>query len=349
MTDKMTGSEPESADRRASGSRYSLLLPIAIPVGGLLVIGLVLIGFSGVLLSMSASAATGVALIVATSIMVFAAFVARRDRVSNGALFSMVGAVAGVAMFAGGLAIVVIGKGEEGGPPGVTPLEVTIAAPKGAAGSGFVETTLRMEAGRPTSLVFDNKDPGVPHSVQIFGEDPAKNPQATALFTGAIITGPAKTTYNVPALESGTYYYRCEVHPATMTGTIEVGGGPAGGASVSVTAQGIQFDTKEIDLPAGQPAKIVFDNKDAATPHNIAIYSDESKSTTLFQGEIVTGPTTTTYALPTLDAGTYYFQCDVHPAMNGAVVVSAGGGGASAGSPGPSGSATAALGASPSG
>jgi plastocyanin len=41
----------------------------------------------------------------------------------------------------------------------------------------------------------------------------------------------------------------------------------------------------------------------------------------LFRGDLVTGATTATYDIPALPAGTYYFQCDVHPTMNGTVVV----------------------------
>ena len=42
----------------------------------------------------------------------------------------------------------------------------------------------------------------------------------------------------------------------------------------------------------------------------------------LFQGQIVIGPTTLTYHVGALAAGTYYFHCDVHPtAMQGTFVV----------------------------
>src|ERR671919_101620 len=40
----------------------------------------------------------------------------------------------------------------------------------------------------------------------------------------------------------------------------------------------------------------------------------------IFQGEIITG-TTVTYEFTAPDAGEYVFQCDVHPAMGGTVVV----------------------------
>ena len=43
----------------------------------------------------------------------------------------------------------------------------------------------------------------------------------TALFTGELITGPDTITYKIPALEAGTYFFRCDV-PTTMIGTLTV-------------------------------------------------------------------------------------------------------------------------------
>jgi plastocyanin len=315
MTDQMTESKPAPAPERHGHARQSLVLPIVLPVALIAIIGLVLFGFSRVLLSVSAGAATLVALIVATSIMVVATIVASRSRLSNGSLFSMIGAIAGIAMLSGGVAIVVIGTGEESGPE---PQQVSLAAPEGAAAGGFAQTTLQVEADLPLALDFDNQDPGVPHNVVIFGEDPAENPQATPLFGGAIITGPLRTVYDVPPLAAGTYFFRCEVHPTTMTGTIG-SGGAAGG--IGVVAEGSQFDTNELNLPAGEPVTISFENKDVGTSHNIAIYTDASAGTVLFQGEVFPGPATQAYTIDPLEPGEYYFQCDVHTTMNGTVVV----------------------------
>jgi len=326
MTDQMTDDEPTTEEEHPKGSREGLLLPIAIPVAVLALILLILFGFSRILLSLSHDAATVVALIVAVSIITIATLIASRDRLTNGALFSMVGAVAGVAMLAGGVAILAIGKGggEGAGKPTQKPQAITLVAPKGAATAGFAQTSLTAQAGLPIELRFDNQDPGVQHNVVIFPEDPTKNPQATALFTGDLVSGPATQTYDVPALKSGTYYFHCAVHPTTMTGTITVGASTGG---ITLVAQGIQFDTKTLDLPPNQPVTITFDNRDAGTPHNFSIYSDPQKSKTLFQGDQVVGPTTTEYHVPALQPGTYYFQCDVHPTMNGSVVVGGSAGG----------------------
>jgi plastocyanin len=341
MTDQVTERDPEA---RAE-TRQGLLLPIAIPLGAFLAIALVLFGFSRVLLSVSAHAATAVALIVAITIMAVATIAASRERLSNGALFSMVGAVAGVAMLAGGIAIVAIGTGEEGGGGGEGPQVVALAAPKGAAATGFQPTALSVTADRPIELDFNNQDTGIQHNVVIFDVDPAKNPDAKPLFTGSLTSGPSETKYAVPALPAGSFFFHCEVHPSTMLGTIESapgGGGPGGAAGPTVTAKALAFDTDEIDLPAGQATTLTFDNEDAGVPHNIAIYNDSSLSQTLFQGEQFPGVETREYQIPALDPGTYYFHCDVHNTMNGSVVVGPpgegsgpGAGGATSGATGP--------------
>jgi plastocyanin len=340
MTDQLTDEKPAPAPDIHPETRQGLLLPIVIPIGTFLGIGLVLFGFSRVLLSVSPAAATVIALVVAASILGVATIVASRERLSNGTLFSMIGVVAGVAMLAGGIAIVTIGTGEEAAGEGGGPQVLALAAPEGAAVTGFQPTTLSVAADEPIELDFTNQDPGIQHNVVIFREDPAKNPNATPVFSGTLVTGPNEATYAVPALPEGTLFFHCEVHPTTMVGTIESaqgaggGGGPAG---PTVTATSLAFDTDEIDLPAGQPTSITFDNQDAGVPHNIAIYSDESLSETLFQGEQFPGVDSREYQIPPLDPGTYFFHCDVHTTMNGSVVVGPPGGGSGPGGTGSSG------------
>jgi plastocyanin len=94
--------------------------------------------------------------------------------------------------------------------------------------------------------------------------------------------------------------------------------------TVQVVAQGIAFtpDTSCIEVPAGTPFTIHFDNKDAATQHNIAIFPSANDLTTvLFRGDLVTGPDQADYSVDALDTGDYFFHCDVHPTMTGQVVV----------------------------
>lgn len=326
------------ADRHG---RQSIVLPILIPIGLLAVIGAALWGFSRVLLSISHSAATIVALVAAAGIVSIAAWVASRKRVTGASLFSMVAAATGVAMVAGGLAVVAapLEDGEEGEGGGAAVVE--LAAPEGAAASGFSTDSLSAPSDEPFTIAFDNQDPAVPHNVVVFDGPDAESP---ALFTGELITGPAQVSYAVEAVPEGAYFFHCEVHPTTMVGTLTVapggGEGGGGGGPITVVAQNLAFDTDTIELPADAPSTITLDNQEPDVPHNIAIYADDSLAESLFVGDLVTGPATIDYEVPPLPTGEYYFQCDVHPDMNGSVVVAAGedgGGGAGGGEEPPDG------------
>ena len=55
--------------------------------------------------------------------------------------------------------------------------------------------------------------------------------------------------------------------------------------------------------------------------HNVAIYRDASAIAPLFKGDLVTGPSSTTYHVPGLAAGTCVFRCDLHPQMQGAFAI----------------------------
>ena len=96
-----------------------------------------------------------------------------------------------------------------------------------------------------------------------------------------------------------------------------------GGTDLTLTAQDAAFSTGCLAAPADTAFTIAFDNEDANVPHNVAIYPDDDGSAkALFTGDIVTGVADATYDVPALDAGTYRFQCDVHPTtMTGTFVV----------------------------
>lgn len=297
--------------------RDRLILPVLLPVGILVLIGAVLWGFSRILLGVTATAATSTAIVVAGAIVAIAAIAAGRTTIRGSTIAAMFGASAGVAMLVGGIALAVVGGGEEAGEgPGAV---VRLAARDIA----FEPADLTVPAGEAFAIAFDNKD-DVQHNVQIFdNEDHSGAP----LFDGALIAGPSETTYDVEALDAGSYFFVCEIHPQ-MTGDIEAaeGAGPGpggpGGAGVTVRAQpALTFDTAEITLPADQPSTITFDNQEAGVPHNIALYTDDSAAEALFQGEVITGPATTDYQIPPLPPSEAYFRCDVHPTMNGTVRV----------------------------
>jgi plastocyanin len=89
--------------------------------------------------------------------------------------------------------------------------------------------------------------------------------------------------------------------------------------AITITAAELQFDTACLAVPAGEAFTITLINDDSE-PHNVAIYTDSSKATEISVGEIINGGETVEYDVPALEAGTYYFDCTVHPGMQGSVI-----------------------------
>lgn len=294
--------------------RDRALLPVLVPVVILAFLGVVAVGFAQILLSVTALAAAGTALVVAASVVVVGSLIAARPAVRASTLASMVGAVAGIAMLAGGVALLLAAKPVEGGEEGPT---VTLVM--AAEGIAFTTDALSAPAGEAFAIDFDNRDAAVQHNVEIFDNDAFTG---EPVFAGEIVTGPAQVTYEVSALAAGTYWFNCVVHPTTMIGTIDVAeGGGAAAQGPTLVSSGLMFDTDVIELSADTATTVTLDNQDAGIPHNISIYGDSSLAEELFKGELFTGPGKIDYSIPALPAGNYYFQCDVHPTMAGEVVV----------------------------
>ena len=95
----------------------------------------------------------------------------------------------------------------------------------------------------------------------------------------------------------------------------------AGGSGLNIAAQDLQFSSDTVTLPAEEEAQLAFANDDASSiQHNVAIYEEEG-GPELFVGEVIPGGQSITYDIDPLKKGEYYFQCDLHPGMNGTVTV----------------------------
>jgi len=101
--------------------------------------------------------------------------------------------------------------------PGATASSATAGAALHIAAQNVQFDTDHLEASAAQAFVleFDNNDSGVPHNIEI------RDASGASVFKGQIITGPAKASYQVPALAAGSYMFLCDVHP-TMTGTVTV-------------------------------------------------------------------------------------------------------------------------------
>ena len=92
-------------------------------------------------------------------------------------------------------------------------------------------------------------------------------------------------------------------------------------SGLSISAVDLQFSSDTLEFKAGEESELEFANDDASSiQHNVAIYEEEGGAD-LFVGEVIPGGQSVTYSVPALDKGEFYFQCDVHPGMNGTVSV----------------------------
>ena len=98
-----------------------------------------------------------------------------------------------------------------------------------------------------------------------------------------------------------------------QAGTKPAGTSGATTVTLELRAHDLRFDTETLETAAGESFAIKLDNQDEGVPHNVGIYEDESAQEALFVGEIFNGPEARTEEIPALDAGTYFFRCDVHP------------------------------------
>ena len=102
------------------------------------------------------------------------------------------------------------GTTSDGGAGGAPSDRISISADR----IKFNLEEFKVPAGKPFTIVFDNREP-IPHNVAIY--DTAQ--LGKDFFIGEIITGPRSVTYQVPALSAGEYYFLCTVH-ANMNGTV---------------------------------------------------------------------------------------------------------------------------------
>lgn len=191
-------------------------LMFAIPLGALVVIVGGAFGFSRILLELEPEAATAVALTMAANILIACAIIAykpRLDSVTMAELFVVVtypiviGIVLAQVGFGGGG-----GHGEETTAPAQSSGQVL-----SAAGVAFDTDQLTFAAGEETTLPFDNED-SAPHNFSIYEDESAEQD----LFIGPDVPGGSATDYSIPALPKGEYFFRCDYHPTSMTGTVTV-------------------------------------------------------------------------------------------------------------------------------
>ncbi|MEW6154953.1 MAG: cupredoxin domain-containing protein [Actinomycetota bacterium] len=190
--------------------RVTNLMPIGIPVVGLLAIASVMFFTSRILLALPVLGATWTALGIAVLILGFASLVAYRPAMSSKSLLAGL-VVLTALMVVGGTIAGIIGQREihahHTGPDPIRVSSIDIA---------FDTEEITLPANEEVVISYDNKD-SVPHNIAIY-----RNPEFSglAIFQGAVITS-SRIDYRFTAPAAGTYWFRCDIHPL-MQGVVTV-------------------------------------------------------------------------------------------------------------------------------
>jgi cytochrome c oxidase subunit II len=200
----------------------------------------------------------------------------------------------------------------------------TITAPEGPDGG------LTLPAGKTTHLFL--KSPDVIHAFYV--------PQF--LFKRDVVPGVTNQfDLNIPATDAGqTYRGQCaelcgighrimvfEVHavaPADFDAWMQkqiatanatpapAPSGAAAGPTIPLVAKGVKFDKSDLTAPAAG-FTVHYDNEDAGTPHDFVIL--DNAGTKVYGSKVVTGVAQADFAVPAIPAGTYKFECSIHPTL----------------------------------
>lgn len=94
---------------------------------------------------------------------------------------------------------------------------------------------------------------------------------------------------------------------------------PDAEGAITLVAHNLSFDADEVRAPAGA-LTLTIDNRDGGTPHNLHVFAgSDNTGNSIGDTAIENGPAAASLGVQ-LEAGAYFFQCDVHPSMHGAVI-----------------------------
>lgn len=86
--------------------------------------------------------------------------------------------------------------------------------------------------------------------------------------------------------------------------------GEAAGPTINLVAKGVKFDQSALTVPAAG-FTLHYDNQDNQIPHDFVIL--DSAGTKVFGTPSLTGPKTQDFPVPPIPAGSYKFECSIHP------------------------------------
>jgi plastocyanin len=216
----------QPADAAAEATER-LALPLLIPLGILAFSLLVIYGLSRIYLEVSNEAATGMAAGIALGVLLVAWYIVSRPSVPGWQIASI--AVVAAAVLAGGTIFGIV-EDDESEASGEEP--AAAASPdEGAATDGddvfaiamipalaFDTDEITLPADTEVTVRADNQDTAILHNWALYTDDTASDLIAKTKICAASCVD--EVTFTAPP--PGEYFFRCDVHPIQMVGTVIV-------------------------------------------------------------------------------------------------------------------------------
>jgi plastocyanin len=196
----------------AEGDRLSqrLLMPFALPLMALGLIGIVIVSVSRILLTLPRAGSIIAAFLLALLLLLGFYTLSTRPHMGRHTLVFL-SVVSVVALVTAGSVSAANGYRTFDNKPPPGPIKVV------AHNTAFNLKTISVTQGQLTDITFDNLDIGTYHNVAVYGNN------GTPYWDGEPVKGKKKINYaHVFNLPPGTYTFRCDFHPTIMIGTFIV-------------------------------------------------------------------------------------------------------------------------------
>jgi len=257
--------------------RDRVLVPLAIPLAAALVIVVVVLNFSRILLALeekgSATAATFVAIAVASAVLFGSSYFSARGEERSAANLSVLAGAGLALVMAGFIGMAAIQEEQS---------EAAAAAREKAAKEGPVDATVfAFDLGfRPKELQVPSGKP----RIEMVNEGAQFHTFVVEGIPGFKLETQSKGAKDVASaeLKPGSYVFYCDVpghRGAGMQGTLTAaegaasgtasGVGPAGAGRADIVAREIVFEPKELSAPAG-PVQVSLKNE-GTTEHTLVV------------------------------------------------------------------------------
>ena len=185
-----------------------------------------------------------------------------------------------------------------------------------AQGAPLVTPKIRLQIDNELMLVGGDPSAVNKDTRTITVQRPLGTTKAAAHKAGADVLKPPIPS-DPPSITGKDSALPCGQNLPPAAAPTAAGGSPVAetpSTNLAISAQGTAWDKSTLTAVAGQPLTLTVNNNDNGVSHNIHFFKgSDATGADVASTDIASGPTTQTLNFGPLDAGDYFYHCDVHP------------------------------------